>query len=214
MSGRTDHPVSTDRRGRAHRPAVLEVCLACGELRAPFEGFDNLCECDRDVWDETPLPRAGDLSSNVDVGQSCISVLAPGSSRWRLYHCRDCMRAVACLNRLAGRCVVPIGPHSIMNGVFAAASPPPTESQVVSFADQLGALFRHQERLHDRTKRRVRQRLAEFGVTGDAMAASEYLERSAAEGWTAERGFVDFVQSLDGSLDEAAACELWCCSLE
>ena len=159
------------------------------------------------------LPRAGDLSSNVDVCQSCISTLAPGSSRWTLYHCRECMLAVAGLNRLAGRCVVPIGPHSIMNGVFAVASPPPTEAQVVSFVDQLGALFRHQESLHDRTKRRVGDRLEEFGVTGDAIAAVDYLECCVDAGWTAERGFIDFVQSLDDSLDEARARELWCRSL-
>ena len=209
MSGQFDHRVDGANRGRLHRPAELEVCVACGELRGPYEGFDNLCECDREAWDRTPLPRAGDLSSNVDVCKSCISTLAPGSSRWTLYHCRECMSAVAGLNRLAGRCVVPIGPHSIMNGVFAAASPPPTDAQVVSFVDQLGALLRHQESLHDRTKRRVRERLEEFGVIGDAIAAVDYLERCVDAGWTAERGFVDFVQSLDGSLDEARARELW-----
>jgi hypothetical protein len=214
MSGRFDHRVDGAGRGRLHRPGALEVCVACGELRGPFEGFDNLCACDREVWDETPLPRAGDLSTNVDVCQSCITALTPGSSRWRLYHCRECMPAVAGLNRLAGRCVVPIGPHSIMNGVFAAASPPPTDAQLVSFADQLGALFSHQERLHVRTKRRVRERLDELGVTGGAIAAADYLERCAAAGWSAERGFVGLVQSLDDSLDEAAARELWCRSLD
>ena len=201
-------------RGRLHRPVVLEVCVACGQLRGPYDGFDNLSACDREAWDRTPLPRAGDLSNNVDLCQSCISALAPGSSRWTLYHCRACLSAVAGLNRLAGRCVVPIGPHSIMNGVFASASPPPTDAEVASFADQLRALFRLQESLHDRTKRRVRERLVEFGVTGDAIAAADYLERCADAGWTAERGFVDLVKSLDDSLDESAASELGRRSLE
>jgi hypothetical protein len=44
--------------------------------------------------------------------------------------------------------------------------------------------------------------------------AREYLERRAAEGWTAERGFIDFVQSLDDAPDETAAREFWRRSLD
>jgi hypothetical protein len=60
----------------------------------------------------------------------------------------------------------------------------------------------------------VRERLDELGVTGGAIAAADYLERCAAAGWSAERGFVGLVQSLDDSLDEAAARELGCRSLD
>jgi hypothetical protein len=55
----------------------------------------------------------------------------------------------------------------------------------------------------------VRARLEEFGVTDHAIAADDYFERCVATGWDAERGFIDFVMSLDESLDEEAAREFW-----
>ena len=41
------------------------------------------------------------------------------------------------LNRAAGRCLIPIGRHSLMNGVAARSEQLGTEVGVVAFADQL-----------------------------------------------------------------------------
>jgi hypothetical protein len=104
-------------RGRLHRPAHLQLCLTCGELRGPYGGFDNLCDCDGREWDRQPQPRSGDLSDNVRLCRSCVGTLVGGSSRWSPYHCDQCMPAVQLWRKMAGRSVVPIGPHSLMNGV-------------------------------------------------------------------------------------------------
>jgi hypothetical protein len=39
-------------------------------------------------------------------------------SKWSLFFCEDCKMRVVAHNQGAGRCVIPIGRHSIMNGVF------------------------------------------------------------------------------------------------
>ena len=70
------------------------------------------------AWDRGPAPRAGDLNSDAHLCRTCLLTVVIGSTRWSLYHCADCKPAVVLLNRLARRCVIPIGPHSIMNGVF------------------------------------------------------------------------------------------------
>ena len=197
-------------RGRLHRPTRLQVCATCCEVRGPFSGFDNLCECDRTRWDHEPMPRAGDLSSNVDFCQSCISALAPGSTRWTSYYCDNCRPQVILLNKLARRCVVPIGPHSIMNGIFTTPGDEGLdEAKLLSFSDQLTTLFREQGSLHERTKLRIRARLEEFGVTKHAILAAVYIDQCFSNDWDAERGFIDFVMSLEATLDETQARELW-----
>ena len=47
-----------------------------------------------------------------------------------VWFCRECLYRVKDLNNGAGRCVVPIGRHSLMNGVFYK----PAESGVSSVA--------------------------------------------------------------------------------
>ncbi|MDC3402446.1 hypothetical protein OAX95_00750 [bacterium] len=205
MSGASD-----PERGRLHRPDSLQVCATCGQLRGPYEDFDNLCECDRTLWDREPTPRAGDLYANVAFCRSCISALAPGSHRFTSYYCDDCRPQVIMLNMLARRCVVPIGPHSIMNGVFANRGDEVVgEAQILSFCDQLHTLFREQGTLHERTKLRTRARLEEFGVTEHAIAVAVYLDMCATSGWDAERGFIDFVMLLEPTFDDKQARELW-----
>ena len=176
-AGRRRHVTGDDDpgRGRLHRPASLQVCLECGELRGPYGDYDNLCGCDSRSWDREPSPRAGDLSDNVAFCRSCLSALAPGSTRWTSFYCDDCRPQVIMLNKLARRCVVPIGPHSIMNGVFAKPDPQLTDAQLVSFTDQLTTFFQHSGNLHERTSRRVRARLEEFGVTEHAISADDYF---------------------------------------
>ena len=45
------------------------------------------------------------------------------------------------LNRYAGRCVIPIGRHSLMNGVGASAAQLRSEIGAQAFADQLTTFF-------------------------------------------------------------------------
>ncbi len=45
------------------------------------------------------------------------------------------------LNRAARRCLIPIGRHSLMNGVAARSEQLGTEVGVVAFADQLGTFI-------------------------------------------------------------------------
>jgi hypothetical protein len=211
-AGRRRHVTGDDdpERGRLHRPEHLQLCVACAGLRGPCEGYDNLCRCDRDVWDRHPIPRCGDLSNNAHLCNCCVAVLAPGSSRWTSYYCDGCRPHVFVLNRLAGRCLVPIGPHSIMNGIFQTVPDgPDLDAAVISFHDQLSTMTRNQTALHDLTFERTHLRLADLGIDAYAVGVEDYVTRCRDAGWTARAGFVDFVLSIGEGLDEAAARELW-----
>jgi hypothetical protein len=196
-------------RGRRHRPPDLQICVECCGLRGPYDGYDNLCRCDSGAWDRHPTPRGGDLHDNVRLCMSCVSALAPGSSRWTLYHCAKCLPRVVLLGQLVGRCVVPIGPHSMMNGIYWRSTGGAITAAATAFHDQLITLFQNQTNLYDLTTQRTRRRLDEFGYTAHAVLVTDYLERCSAEKWDAERGYVDFLLSIEEGFDETAARELW-----
>ena len=152
----------------------------------------------------------GDLSNNIDFCRSCLSAVAPGCSRWTSYYCDTCRPHVIVLNRLAGRCIVPIGPHSTMNGVFHSMNGQPVlGGQAEAFADQLSTLFRNQTSIHDLAADRICVRLHDFDVRTHAILATDYLDRCFIAGWDNERGFVDFMLSIGEGLDEHAARYLW-----
>ena len=214
-AGQRRHVTGNDdrQRGRRHRPSNLQVCVECCGLRGPYDGYDNLCRCDSEAWDRHPTPRGGDLHGNVRLCMSCLSALAPGSSRWTSYYCGDCRPRVILLGQLVGRCVVPIGPHSIMNGTYwRSGGGAITSGAAVAFYDQLATLFQNQTNLYDLTTARTRIRLDKFGYSACATHAvliTEYLEHCGAEKWDAERGYVDFLLSIEEGFDETAARELW-----
>ena len=193
-----DAPVVPDDRGRGrrHRPVVLEVCVECCGLRGPHDGHDNLCRCDTAAWDVEPVPRCGDLHDNVRLCRSCVTALAPGSSRWSSYFCDACRPRVIGLNREAGRCVVPIGPHSIMNGVFHRVDGPDGDAAIGAFADQLSTLFLNQSALQELTVERTRARLRDIGVRDGAVSVDDYVDRCRAVGWDADSGFAELVDSI------------------
>jgi hypothetical protein len=204
LAGQRRHVTGNDdpERGRLHRPPNLQLCVDCCGLRGPYDGFDNLCRCDDRAWDRLPIPRCGDLHNNAHLCRSCISALAPGCSRWTFYYCEACRPHVARLNRLSGRCVVPIGPHSMMNRVVhTAGDGPDVDAQAVAFADQLSTLFQNQTTLHELTVQRTRTRLTDFGIDDHAVVVDDYFDLCRADGWDTERGFADFMLSIGEARD-------------
>jgi hypothetical protein len=107
------------------------------------------------------------------------------------------------LNRIAGRCVIPIGPHSIMNGV-SWSSPDGlamTDAQAVSFHDQLTTLFERQDALDAYNRDRLRQRAATLGLTGHAAVVADFRAACVGAGCTKQGGFAELVRSLSENVD-------------
>ena len=186
------------------------MCLACGELRGPYGHFDNLCTCDRRAWDRDPRPRCGDLTSNIRLCASCLTTMIAECSRWTEFHCRECMPAVHLWRRMAGWSIVPIGPHSLMNGVGHKIDDNGlTDAQTVAFADQLNGLFRAQDSLHELLARRALAAAAELGFDDHAVVADEFLAARRAAGSTPRSGFFELV-AANSRLDSTELAEhIW-----
>lgn len=198
-------------RGRYARPENLQLCLTCVDLRGPFDSFDNLCRCDRNGWVGNPKPRYGDLSHDAHLCKSCLSTVVPSGSRWSAFYCGDCRLAVRLLGQRAGRFVVPFGPHSLMNGTYwrSQDGAPMTNAQATAFHDQLTTLFADQDTLQQLTTTRTEARVRSLGLTGHAVAASDYTAACRAAGITARVGFIEFITAVGHDLGPDDLDALW-----
>ncbi len=123
------------------RPGELRICGSCRMLKGPVpdrvDGAGQRCECAPSENGRAEPLWGGDFNTYAELCRCCGLVLLCSGSRWCVWFCEPCKRSVVALNRAAGRCLIPIGRHSLMNGVAARSEQLGTEVGVVAFADQL-----------------------------------------------------------------------------
>jgi hypothetical protein len=205
-------------RGRLHRPAHLQLCLYCNRLRGATTtrdgdlGYDNLCDCDSKLWDRDPQPRYGDLSNDRWLCMSCVSSVVAGGTRWSSFYCDDCRPAVLALRAAAGRSVIPVGYHSLMNGTSSQSTDAAemTSAQATAFHDQLQTLHANQDQLHHLSHKRTSTQAARLGFVGHAVLVDEYTAACAATGHSPFVGFSELIAELGGDdIGTAEIGQLW-----
>jgi hypothetical protein len=152
--------------------SALSVCRRCGVLRGDVVlskgiGVTQRCRCDGWRRDE-PWERC-DFNCVAELCWCCASAVIPSGSRWSSYFCDECRPRIVALNRGVGRCVIPIGRHSIMNGVALRANPPPTDEALGRFVHDVGTIFERAARVARWRRRRVQRVLGT--IDGDDAAA-------------------------------------------
>jgi hypothetical protein len=180
------------------------VCGTCGRLRGPWGRYDGELEfeqrCDCRAAEE-PVERwpGFDYNTVAELCRCCGLEAVRSGSKWSVWFCRECLDRVSDLNTGAGRCVVPIGRHSLMNGVFYK----PAESGVnpaalSAFSDQLFTFFGAVDATEAWRRRVVRANLAAINL-GEALSVpvDRYCRRVWAAGLSKEAAFAALV---------AAAC--------
>lgn len=143
--GSVSHPLPTV--ARVANPSGLRVCTTCWELRGPIgetvtdeDGnrvpLVQLCGCDRaelrSRGETEPEWPGYDMSHAFGVCACCAAELVSSSSRWSSYYCAGCRAVVIRLNERAGTCVVPYGPHFLLDQRFEQGRRP-RKSQIDEF---------------------------------------------------------------------------------
>jgi hypothetical protein len=121
-----------------------EICVQCFELRGEIYDWRHLCDCEREEYRAAgrAVPRCGDLSTKTELCRCCALCLIPSRSRWSSFFCPECKERVFELNHRARRCVIPVGRHSIMNGVFyTLGDHDMTTAEAIAFYDQVTTFF-------------------------------------------------------------------------
>lgn len=121
-----------------------------------------------------------------DVCRVCGAELLTTSSRWSLVVCLACKKRVLQVNRQLGRCLVPIGRHSIVNGAAWRPTPgvdprtdPTLRGFVDRFADVSGGVLRL-DRWGPAVVRRACRELGfddEVGVAGYLRHARVHIDK-------------------------------------
>jgi hypothetical protein len=176
----------------------LLVCAVCGHLRGPWryqgDTEDRLqrCACDRSDH-RSPQPRWPGFDHNTvaELCRCCAIELLGSGSKWSVWFCRPCLTRVRGLNERAGRCVVPIGRHSLMNGIgYRLDGRRDDEAALLAFGDQLQTFLRATEGTEGWRRRVVRRNLVLFGL-GEAIGVpvNRYLLKARRAGLSREDAF-------------------------
>lgn len=101
-------------------PGALVICGRCCALRGKIpddDGAGQRCKCTPlEVRQQEPTWHRYDYNTYAELCRCCGLVLLKSGNRYSVWFCEPCKEAVVALNRAAGRCLIPIGRHSIMNG--------------------------------------------------------------------------------------------------
>lgn len=183
---------------------ALAVCGTCGEVKGPLPAewgrAQQLCSC-ASAEQRRAQPKYGsDFACWVELCYCCGLYTVSSGSRWSPFHCREyCSGHARALNDRAGHCLVPMGRHSLMNGIVLPEPRRRSDAEIDAFANQLKSLFSRVEQHKERAKATVLTNLACLGFErGEDVLLDDYLARARRSQLSPERAFRALVFSLVG----------------
>lgn len=175
------------------------VCGTCHSVRGgPIGSLDGvqvhqLCHC-ATADEHADQPRIFDHNTKFELCRCCAVEALQSGSRWSVWFCGECKPRITALNQRSGRCVVPIGRHSLMNGVFFDRG---ANGGVRAFADQLTTLFAEMGGTEGWARAAVRLNLAAAGLPVDEdIDLGTYLAAVAASPSVRKQRFTQMIESL------------------
>jgi hypothetical protein len=174
---------------------TMLICTTCGGLFGPAP-LGQRCACDRTP--QAPWPGY-DFNEQIRLCDCCGRFLLPSGRRWSIWFCGPCKERVILLNQEFGFPLIPLGRHSLVNGLGLSGGPgrtPPSDDQIERFAEALGGLFDRMTILNDEWKpAHLRSELVRLGLLtghegeaphdgggpGPSVRLMDYLTRVAEE---------------------------------
>ena len=128
----------------------LKICPRCFELRgqvrlANGEAVKQNCLCKKkneNRW------HGYDFNCKYETCNCCGLEVIPSGSRWSVLYCKDCKDKISALNEKVGKCVIPIGRHSLMNNVYLTGDMPISSigefmGELITMNRRIGSLTDH-----------------------------------------------------------------------
>jgi len=179
--------------------ADVEVCLQCFNLRGSFEGKEHRCDCvpRDDEWKEREWGRY-DIAALVDLCHLCARNTMKSGTRWSWYACDSCLE----VNRIVGDAfgsrragALPLGRHSIMNGVSLGGGDY-DDAAVHGFAELLRGLTSVWKKIFEWAPAEAGRLAATAGwdSRAEAVPLVEWFERFPASRGASVDAFCRFVE--------------------
>jgi len=174
------------------------ICGRCHAVRGgPIGIVDGVT-----VWqrcDCTPAgglheqPRVGDFNTALELCRACGLVLLQSGSRWSVWFCEPCKTQARSLNERMGRCVVPIGRHSLMNRITVRSAAP---ADIEAFAGRLSTLFDATGAIRQWSRTVVRENLVAAGRPHEVDVDVESYLASVRGVASSDQRFAEMMSSL------------------
>jgi hypothetical protein len=171
--------------------ASVELCRRCLGLRGPC--FDTFSHCERtqrcSCEPKEPLWKGYDYNTAIELCHCCAATTVRSGSRWSPFFCDTCKERVLAYNRAAGFAVIPVGRHSIMNGISLSGAEAKAVVAQGAFEAGIANLFERVDRLWKWHRDRVR--VVVHGIPGKetAIPFERYLEHVRARGESPDVAF-------------------------
>jgi len=85
--------------------------------------YEKLSEVEKRTSWKNIFGRDWDISKAFETCHCCGLEVIPSGSRWSLFFCQDCKAIVMEFNNAVGKCIIPLGRHSMMNSVTGPLAP-------------------------------------------------------------------------------------------
>jgi hypothetical protein len=198
-------PAASKRRRQDRYPGIgldAEICVQCFELRGEIDGWHHLCGCECEAYRAVgrQVPHRGDLSITAELCRCCAIELIGSGSRWSSFYCEECKDRVFALNRAARRCVIPVGRHSLMNGVFyKAGHHDMTPAEATAFSDQVTTFLDQADATGRWARRRTARNIDAVGLADRGnVPLRAYLRLARRFGLSKEDAFNDMKATARG----------------
>ncbi len=127
------------RRQRLAGNRHLRICPSCRHLYGDCgQPSPQRCRCEWPIGDD-PWPRY-DHNTSAELCRCCGLELLKSGSRWSVWFCESCKNRVRRLNRDAGRCILPLGRHSLHANVSLTGKQARRPGEVMAFVAALHAI--------------------------------------------------------------------------
>jgi len=178
--------------------ARMELCRECLVLRGPFFDSHNGCERVQRCGCEArePLWNAFDYNCAVELCRCCAAQVIRSGSKWSVFFCDACKREVVAYNSAAGCTVIPIGRHSIMNGVALNAQSAREGSARRTFAHGLSEVFDGIDRLERFQRAQVTRIIASIDFPQPTVPVPRYIEHAVRSQPSGEAVFAALVLGM------------------
>ena len=128
---------------------ALRICRTCAKLYDDVDDSGQHCACYR----RNQLGWPGyDYNEHTGLCHCCVRETLPSGSRWSVWFCEACKERVLALNRRIGLSVIPIGRHSLMNGVGLSGEAATRRAEAAAFTAGLQSFFGRINDLHEWTR--------------------------------------------------------------
>jgi hypothetical protein len=122
----------------------------------------------------------GDFPAKLELCYCCAAEVIPSGSKFSSFFCEECRAAVHQANIELGRVVIPLGRHSLMNGIALRGGTNCDSSRIAGFADAVNWSFNRIDRLFMWHRGVVSDRVAAMADSARLVAADAYLTYAAS----------------------------------